>query len=387
MNLTLVGVRLRAMKRDLSSNFAHTSRLSVQAALLGIAFTCAGFSTAQTKPTPLTATASASNPETWDKLADTVFRHLSMQQGLPQYSATSLAQDSDGFIWVGTQGGLARWDGYRFRNYLPQANAPYSLPDNYVMSLHHDSQGRLWVGTNGGGLAMYDKLNDRFVRVPTGPGGVSHVTVNAITSDEKGNLWLATRAGLNHYDPQTGKVLKKVGVDAAYFAEGMVVVSGKAYQLTWQSGIGFVYDIKTFQQLRTFSYFGEGWGLTYDGKSMIMSDGTSSIRFLDPDSLLIRKMLTVTANGVPVKNLNELEIVNGELWANIWQTDSIARINPQTGVVLGWIDCSGLLTPQERSQADVLNGIAYDSKREVLLLTGKNWSKMFEVRVKSKEKM
>ncbi len=206
MNLTLVGVRLRAMKRDLSSNFAHTSRLSVQAALLGIAFTCAGFSTAQTKPTPLTATASASNPETWDKLADTVFRHLSMQQGLPQYSATSLAQDSDGFIWVGTQGGLARWDGYRFRNYLPQANAPYSLPDNYVMSLHHDSQGRLWVGTNGGGLAMYDKLNDRFVRVPTGPGGVSHVTVNAITSDEKGNLWLATRAGLNHYDPQTGKV-------------------------------------------------------------------------------------------------------------------------------------------------------------------------------------
>lgn len=188
-------------------------------------------------------------------------------------------------------------------------------------------------------------------------------------------------------DPQTGKVLKKVGVDAAYFAEGMVVVGGKAYQLTWQSGIGFVYDIKTFQQLRTFSYFGEGWGLTYDGKSMIMSDGTSSIRFLDPDSLLIRKMLTVTANGVPVKNLNELEVVNGELWANIWQTDSIARINPQTGNVLGWIDCSGLLTPQERSQADVLNGIAYDSKRDVLLLTGKNWSKMFEVRVKNKEKM
>jgi glutamine cyclotransferase len=188
-------------------------------------------------------------------------------------------------------------------------------------------------------------------------------------------------------DAQTGKVLKKIGVDAAYFAEGMVVVAGKAYQLTWQSGIGFVYDIKSFQQLRTFSYFGEGWGLTYDGANMIMSDGTSSLRFLDSDSLLIRKMLTVTANGVPVKNLNELEVVNGELWANIWQTDSIARINLQTGNVLGWIDCSGLLAPQERTQADVLNGIAYDSKRNVLLLTGKNWPKMFEVRVKSKEKM
>lgn len=188
-------------------------------------------------------------------------------------------------------------------------------------------------------------------------------------------------------DAQTGKVLKKIGVDAAYFAEGMVVVAGKAYQLTWQSGIGFVYDIKSFQQLRTFSYFGEGWGLTYDGANMIMSDGTSSLRFLDSDSLLIRKMLTVTANGVPVKNLNELEVVNGELWANIWQTDSIARINLQTGNVLGWIDCSGLLAPQERAQADVLNGIAYDSKRNVLLITGKNWPKMFEVRVKSKEKM
>jgi glutamine cyclotransferase len=188
-------------------------------------------------------------------------------------------------------------------------------------------------------------------------------------------------------DAQTGKVLKKTGVDAAYFAEGMVVVAGKAYQLTWQSGIGFVYDIKSFQQLRTFSYFGEGWGLTYDGANMIMSDGTSSLRFLDPDSLLIRRMLTVTANGVPVKNLNELEVVNGEIWANIWQTDSIARINLQTGNVLGWIDCSGLLAQQERAQADVLNGIAYDSKRNVLLITGKNWPKMFEVRVKSKEKM
>ncbi|MCU0424743.1 MAG: glutaminyl-peptide cyclotransferase [Candidatus Kapabacteria bacterium] len=208
---------------------------------------------------------------------------------------------------------------------------------------------------------------------------------------DNGELYESTgqygSSSLRKLDPQTGKVLKKASVDAAYFAEGMVVVGGKAYQLTWQSGIGFIYDSKTFRQERTFSYFGEGWGLSYDGESLIMSDGTSSLRFLDVDSLLIRKMLPVTANGVLVKNLNELEVVKGEIWANIWQTDSIARINPQTGKVVGWIDCTGLLTPEERANADVLNGIAYDAKRDVLLITGKNWSKMFEVRVKLKEKM
>ncbi len=206
-----------------------------------------------------------------------------------------------------------------------------------------------------------------------------------------GDLYESTglhgQSSLRKLDPQTGKILKRLNIDAAYFGEGIVIVKDKIYQLTYQTGIGFVYDLKTFEQVRTFSYFGEGWGLTYNGESIIMSDGTSSLRFLDPDSLLIRKMLTVTANGVPVKNLNELEIINGELWANVWQTDSIARINLQTGVVTGWIDCSFLLTPEERSQADVLNGIAYDAKRDVILLGWKNCSKMFEVRLKSKEKM
>lgn len=206
-----------------------------------------------------------------------------------------------------------------------------------------------------------------------------------------GDLYESTglhgQSSLRKLDPQTGKILKRLNIDAAYFGEGIVIVKDKIYQLTYQTGIGFVYDLKTFEQVRTFSYFGEGWGLTYNGESIIMSDGTSSLRFLDPDSLLIRKMLTVTANGVPVKNLNELEIINGELWANVWQTDSIARINLQTGVVTGWIDCSSLLTPEERSGADVLNGIAYDAKRDVILLGWKNCSKMFEVRLKSKEKM
>jgi glutamine cyclotransferase len=187
-------------------------------------------------------------------------------------------------------------------------------------------------------------------------------------------------SSLRQIDPQTGKVLKKLNLDDAYFAEGLAVVKGKAYQLTWQSGIGFIYDITSFRQLRTFSYFGEGWGLTYDGEHLIMSDGTSSLRFLDPDSLLIRKMLTVTVAGVPLKNLNELEMVGGELWANVWQTDSIARIDLKTGSVVGWINCAALLAPEERSRADVLNGIAFDEKRNILLITGKNWSKMFEVR-------
>ncbi|TAE31198.1 MAG: glutaminyl-peptide cyclotransferase [Candidatus Kapaibacterium sp.] len=191
-------------------------------------------------------------------------------------------------------------------------------------------------------------------------------------------------SSLRRLDRATGKVLQRLNLDAAYFAEGMVAVQGKIYQLTWQAGIGFIYDAKTFRQLRTFSYFGEGWGLTYDGAEMIMSDGTSNLRFLDADSLLIRKMLSVTSNGAPVKNLNELEYVNGEIWANIWQTDSIARINPQTGKVTAWIDLSGLQTPEERANADVLNGIAFDSKREVLLVTGKNWSKLYEIRLKKK---
>jgi glutamine cyclotransferase len=191
-------------------------------------------------------------------------------------------------------------------------------------------------------------------------------------------------SSLRKLDRTTGKVLQRLSLDAAYFAEGMVAVGGKIYQLTWQSGVGFIYDAKTFRQLRTFSYFGEGWGLTYDGAQMIMSDGTENLRFLDADSLLIRKMLRVTSNGAVVKNLNELEFVNGEIWANVWQTDSIARINPQTGVVTGWIDLSGLQTPAERANADVLNGVAFDKERDILLVTGKHWSKMYEIKVRKK---
>jgi len=143
--------------------------------------------------------------QTWQRVADTVFHRLSMQNGLPQTSATAIAQDGNGFIWVGTQGGLARWDGYRFRNYLPVQNDEHSLPDNYIMSLYTDPRGRIWVGTNGGGLAQYDSKADHFIRVPIGAQAISHVTVNAIIGDGKNGMWLATRGGLNHYDPDSGK--------------------------------------------------------------------------------------------------------------------------------------------------------------------------------------
>ena len=142
----------------------------------------------------------------WASMADMVFHHFSTQQGLPQFSATAVEQDGEGFIWVGTQGGLARWDGYRFRNYLPIPNNFSSLPDNYVMSLYKDNRNRLWVGTNGGGLSRYDHRTDSFVRVPVGATGISHVTVNFITGDGKDGLWVATRGGLNHYQPDTGLV-------------------------------------------------------------------------------------------------------------------------------------------------------------------------------------
>lgn len=153
-----------------------------------------------------TKTAAPAPTHNWNNLADMVFRHFTMQQGLPQSSATVLAQDGEGFIWVGTQGGLARWDGYRFRSYLPVPNDPTSLPDNYVLSLFKDKQNRLWIGTNGGGVARYDAQTDSFVRIPIGANGSSHVTVNSIAGDSEGGLWFATRGGLDYFHPDTGAI-------------------------------------------------------------------------------------------------------------------------------------------------------------------------------------
>jgi glutamine cyclotransferase len=152
-------------------------------------------------------------------------------------------------------------------------------------------------------------------------------------------------------------------------------------QLTYTSGVGFVYDLATFTRQRTFNYPGEGWGLTHDDTRVIMSDGTSSLRFLDPDTLKETGRLAVKEGARPIEHLNELEVVKGEILANIWQTHRIARIAPRTGQVTGWIDLSGLLDPRDAAGTDVLNGIAYDAAGDRLFVTGKLWPKLFEIRI------
>ncbi|MGA8608780.1 MAG: glutaminyl-peptide cyclotransferase, partial [Candidatus Sulfotelmatobacter sp.] len=153
-------------------------------------------------------------------------------------------------------------------------------------------------------------------------------------------------------------------------------------QLTWQSQIGFVYNLSDFHLLRQFSYSGEGWGLTTDGHEIFMSNGTSEIRVLDPSTLTEKRYLTVHDGTNRIDELNELEFVDGELFANIWQTDRIARISPRTGEVVGWIDLKGLLSPVYRLESGaVLNGIAYDPERKRLFVTGKLWPKLFEIQL------
>ncbi len=182
----------------------------------------------------------------------------------------------------------------------------------------------------------------------------------------------------------TGEVLQKRDVDARYFGEGITVRGQDLYQLTWQSGIAFVYDRTTFAPKRQFRYAGEGWGLTQDKTSLIMSDGSEYLRFVDPATFTERRRLKVTAAGAPLKNLNELEYVRGEIFANVWQTDYIARIDPASGVVNGYIDLRGLLSARDRAATDVMNGIAYDETTDRLFVTGKLWPRVFEVRVTRK---
>jgi glutamine cyclotransferase len=190
------------------------------------------------------------------------------------------------------------------------------------------------------------------------------------------------RSGIRKVKLETGAVLQQAALPQEYFGEGITVLNGKLFQLTWTSGIGFVYDLATFRPLETFRYTGEGWGLTNDGRNLILSDGSAALRYYDPKTLRETARLTVTDAGAPVRYLNELEFVKGEVWANVWQSEKIARISPMTGKVLGWVDVSGLLTPAERnSGVDVLNGIAYDAQGDRLFVTGKLWPRVFEIKV------
>jgi len=185
---------------------------------------------------------------------------------------------------------------------------------------------------------------------------------------------------LRRVDLATGEVLQSQALAPEYFGEGITVWEDRIIQLTWQSHVGFVYDKATFQLIEQFDYPTEGWGLTHDETQLIMSDGTAILHFLDPDTFQEARQIEVRDFNGPVLNLNELELVCGEIWANIWQTDRIAWIAPDTGQVVAWIDLTGLLSPDDRSQpVDVLNGIAYDAQHDRLLVTGKLWPKLFEI--------
>lgn len=181
---------------------------------------------------------------------------------------------------------------------------------------------------------------------------------------------------------ENGVVLQLQRLDEQYFGEGIALVSDSILQLTYTTGVGFVYDRATFQRQRTFTYTGEGWGLAYDGARVVMSDGTPFLRFLDPKTLKEIGRVQVTDGGRPVEDLNELEFVKGEIYANVWPTDRIARIDPKTGAVRGWIDLAGILDSKDATGVDVLNGIAYDAAGDRLFVTGKLWPKLFEIRVR-----
>jgi glutaminyl-peptide cyclotransferase len=193
---------------------------------------------------------------------------------------------------------------------------------------------------------------------------------------------LTGRSSIRKVKLETGEVLQKRDIPEAYFGEGIVNWKDRLIEITWTTESGFVYDLATFNPLREFKYSGEGWGLTQDGKRIIMSDGTAQIRFWDPETLRETGRITVTAGGEKVDQLNELEWVKGEILANVWQTDRIARINPSNGQVTGWIDLAGILPRSERlGMEDVLNGIAYDAKGDRLFVTGKQWPKLYEIKL------
>lgn len=202
-----------------------------------------------------------------------------------------------------------------------------------------------------------------------------------------GHLYESTgrqgHSSLRMVDLATGWVLKEYDLPKQYFGEGLTDWGDTLVQLTWTSGVAFVYDRSTFTVRRTFHYTGEGWGLTHDSTSLILSDGSATLRFLDPNSFReIRKLNVRDENNRPLPNLNELEYVRGQIYANIWHEDRIARISPRTGRVLGWIDLSGLLKADEISDPEaVLNGIAYDAKSDRLVVTGKLWPKLFEIKI------
>jgi glutamine cyclotransferase len=240
--------------------------------------------------------------------------------------------------------------------------------------------GKVWqTGTSPAGSAHYDiKIVRTYAHDPEA------FTQGLVFSD--GFLYESTglygSSSLRKVELETGKVLKIQALPKDSFGEGLTLWRGNLIQLTWRSGIGFVYDRDSFRKVGEFQYRTEGWGITHDGKSFIMSDGSAVLRFLDPYSYHEERRVVVLDEGVPIRNLNALEYIKGEVFANVWQKDAIVRISPTTGKVLGWVDLSKLrnaLGPVRG--AEVLNGIAYDAANDRIFITGKLWPKLFEIKL------
>jgi glutamine cyclotransferase len=211
---------------------------------------------------------------------------------------------------------------------------------------------------------------------------------------EKGRLYEGTggegKSSLREVALETGDVIRMATLPANEFGEGITILGDRIYQLTWKSRKGFVYDLSTFKRISEFSYEGEGWGLANDGTSLIMSNGTDKLYFRDPRTFAVTRTVEVRDGTRPVSQLNELEWINGEVVANVWMSDSIVRINPQTGAVVGWVNLRGLFSSSDRGRylqpaqvIDVLNGIAYDDSTRRLLVTGKWWPRIYEITIDS----
>ncbi len=188
------------------------------------------------------------------------------------------------------------------------------------------------------------------------------------------------QSSVRHVDLETGKVQKKRSLNRRLFGEGLALVDDKLYQLTWKSGVGIVYDAKTLSFIEQFRYRGEGWGLAYDGKHLILSDGSYRLRFLDPKTFEVVRTVAVKDGRRPIMRLNEMEYIGGKLYANILFSDKIVVINPSTGKVTGWLDLTGI-NPKPLGPDDVLNGIAYDEKSKRIFVTGKNWPNLFAIKL------
>lgn len=194
------------------------------------------------------------------------------------------------------------------------------------------------------------------------------------------------KSSLRQVDLETGIVQNQILIPAEFFGEGITIWKDRLIQLTWKSKVGFIYDKESLALIGNFSYQTEGWGITTDGSQLIMSDGSSTLYFLDPDTFRVTGMITVRDGGREVEGLNELEYINGMIYANIWPTDMIAIISPETGDVQAWIDLTGLLSEEKRMRTDVLNGIAYDREGDKLFVTGKLWPSLFEIKLVAKDK-